>query len=75
MNPEIRRHLNEAFKHLQEALQISIQSILADRNMQKPIGEAWEQFLGNFFQMIRIKGRENKLNLLSLISFSKIWRL
>jgi hypothetical protein len=75
MNPEIARHLNEAFRHLQEALSISIQTVNADKSMQKPIGEMWEQFLGNFFQTIRAKGKESKLNLMSFISFPKLWKM
>ncbi len=75
MNPEIARHLNEAFRHLQEALTMSIQTVKDDKSMQKPIGDMWEQFLGNFFQTLRTKGKESKLNLLSLVSFPKLWKL
>lgn len=75
MNPEISRHLNEAFAHLKEALQLSIQSVLSDKSMQRPIAELWENFLGGFFQMIRTQGKEHKLNLLSWVSFPKLWKM
>lgn len=74
MNPEISRHLDEAFTHLQDALRISIQSVLSDKNMQRPIGDLWEQFLGKFFQMIRTQGKEHKMNLLAWVSFPKLWK-
>ncbi|MDB5084342.1 MAG: hypothetical protein JWN30_1228 [Bacilli bacterium] len=74
LNPEITRNLEEAYDHLHEALRISIESVLADKSLKTPIGEAWEQFLGRFFRMIRAEGKEHKLNLLSLISFQKVWK-
>lgn len=70
----IKEHLNQALNHLHEALQLSIQTVLSDKGQQSVVGRLWEQFLGQFFDAIRTKSRESKLNLMSWISFSKIWR-
>lgn len=75
MNPEISRHLDEAFKHLREALNMSIQSVLDDKSMQRPVAEVWEKFLGGFFQMIRTQGKEHRMNLLAWVSFPKMWKM
>jgi len=75
MNPEIANHLDEAYKHLEEALSLSIQQVSDDKSQQKPIGQQWEQFLGHFFSEVRTKGKENKVNLLSMVSFPKLWKM
>jgi hypothetical protein len=72
MNPEISRHLDEAYRHLEEALNLSIQAVNADKNQQRPVGAQWEQFLGSFFKNLRVKGKEHKLNLLGMVSFTKL---
>ena len=72
MNSEINRHLNEAYQHLMQALDMSIEEVKASKSQEKPVGAVWEQFLGNFFKSLRTKGKENKLNLLGLISFTKL---
>lgn len=75
MNRDISSHLDEAFQHLKEALNISIQSVLKDKNTQRPVAELWENFLGSFFKMIKNQGKEHKVNLLSWISFPKLWKM
>lgn len=72
MNSEINRHLNEAYQHLQEALDLSIQEVKQGKSQERPVGAVWEDFLGNFFKSLRVKGKENKLNLLGLVSFTKL---
>lgn len=75
MQQEISAHLDKAFQHLKEALDISIQGVLKDKSMQRSIAELWEKFLGSFFQMIRTQGKEHKINLLSWVSFPKLWKM
>ena len=38
-------------------------------------GYIWEEFLGAFFGMVRTIGKENKINLLNLISFDRLKKL
>ncbi|KEO82217.1 hypothetical protein [Tumebacillus flagellatus] len=72
MSGEIKSHLDEAFKHLNEALNLSIQSVKQDKSLEKPIASQWETFLGGFFRNLKTKGKEHKLNLLSIVSFTKM---
>lgn len=74
MNETIKEHLSQALNHLHQALQMSVQTVLADKRQQSAVGQLWEQFLGQFFNSIRRESKQSKLNLLSLISFSKMWR-
>jgi hypothetical protein len=74
MNNQISEHLEQALSHLNQALHISVQAVLQDAKLKAPIGRLWEQFLGRFFDAIRIKSRESKVNILSWISFTKMWR-
>ncbi len=71
-NEEIPHHLKEAMGHLEAALNLSIQSLKEGPQAEQHIGHLWEDFLGSMFGQIREKGKENKLNLLNLISFSNI---
>jgi hypothetical protein len=74
MNNQIAEHLEQALNHLNQALHISVQAVLQDTKLKDPIGRLWEQFLGRFFDAIRTKSRESKVNVLSWISFTKMWR-
>jgi hypothetical protein len=74
MNEQISEHLEQAMRHLNEALNVSVQAVLQDTKLKAPIGRLWEQFLGRFFDAVRAKSRESKLNILSWISFAKMWR-
>lgn len=67
-------HLQQAFAHLKEALNTSIGLVLQNQGSKVEIGKKWELFLGEFFSMVKAKGKESKLNLLSWISFPKLWR-
>lgn len=65
----IEYHLQQAQAHLDAALNQSILSVKANPRIQKDIARQWEGFLGTFFSAVREKGKANKLNLLSWISF------
>ncbi|WP_139488639.1 hypothetical protein [Brevibacillus dissolubilis] len=67
-------HLQQAFAHLREALQVSIGQITNNASSKNEIGQKWETFLREFFGMIKAKGKESKINLLSLVSVTKLWR-
>ncbi|WCK54715.1 hypothetical protein PP175_01355 [Aneurinibacillus sp. Ricciae_BoGa-3] len=71
---KVDHHLQQAFAHLREALSVSVTMVLNKQISKDDIGKRWEVFFREFFDMIKTKGKENKLNLLSWISFSKIWR-
>lgn len=71
---KVDHHLQQAFAHLREALQVSIAMVLTNQSSKEKIGKKWEVFFGEFFGMVKTKGKEHKLNLLSWISFPKIWR-
>lgn len=65
-------HLKQAFLHLDEALKATIFSLREDSSSKNELGLLWEEFLGTFFGRIKIIGKENKVNLLSLISFERL---
>jgi hypothetical protein len=65
-------HLHQALSHLEAALNKSIKLILDTQEEKQLIGNKWEKFLGDFFGLIREKGKESKMNLLKLISFPRI---
>ncbi|MFB9758992.1 MULTISPECIES: hypothetical protein [Bacillaceae] len=67
-------HLRQALSHLDQALNMTIQSLRERPEFKKSAGAIWEEFLGTFFGKVRAKGKENNINLLSLISFPKLRR-
>lgn len=69
---EVIDHLKQALSHLDTALNVTIQSLRNNPNSKKLVGTIWEEFLGTFFGRVRSKGKENNVNLLSLISFPKL---
>ncbi|WP_134701910.1 hypothetical protein [Ammoniphilus sp. YIM 78166] len=71
---KVDHHLQQAFAHLREALNASVGLVLANPSEKGSVGKKWEAFLGEFFNMVKTKGKESKLNLLSWISFSKMWK-
>ncbi|MGC5326057.1 hypothetical protein [Brevibacillus sp. SYSU BS000544] len=73
-NQKVDYHLQQAFAHLKEALNVSVAMVMDNQENKQMIGKKWETFLGEFFQLIKVKGKESKLNLLSAISFPKLWR-
>ena len=66
----IEYHLQQAQAHLDAALNQSITTVKVDPQSQKDIAKQWEGFLSKFFGAVREKGKANRLNLLSWISFS-----
>ncbi|AKG33945.1 hypothetical protein [Paenibacillus durus] len=71
-NEVIDQHLQEALTHLEEAINQSIHSVMDNQASSKEIGGKWEQFLGQFYGMVKDKGKKSRINLLSWISFAKI---
>lgn len=71
---KVDHHLQQAFAHLREALNVSIGLVLNNQVQKGEMGKKWEAFLGEFFSMVKKKGKENQLNLLSWISFPKLWK-
>ncbi len=67
-------HLQQAFAHLREALQVSIGLVSQNADYKIIIGKKWERFLHEFFGMVKRKGKESNLNLLSFVSFTKLFR-
>ncbi|HZG59869.1 MAG TPA: hypothetical protein VEY68_05280 [Anoxybacillus sp.] len=65
-------HLRQALSHLDTALNMTIESLRENPDSKKTVGSIWEEFLGTFFGKVRRKGKENNINLLSLISFPKL---
>jgi hypothetical protein len=68
----VKYHLHEALTHLEIALNQSILLIQDDEKSKKIVGQNWESFLGEFFGQVREKGKQSRVNLLSLISFPRI---
>lgn len=69
---EMIHHLRQALAHLDQALNMTVQSLRESPESKKRTGAIWEEFLGTFFGKIRAKGKENNINLLSLVSFPKL---
>lgn len=73
-NEEVISHLRQALSHLDTALNMTVLSLRENPGSKKVVGTIWEEFLGTFFGRVRSKGKENNINLLSLISFPKFRR-
>jgi len=71
-NQEIDEHLREALSHIEAAINSSIIAGVENPSGQKLIGQKWEAFLGQFFEYARVKGKEQRVNLLGWISFPRI---
>jgi hypothetical protein len=65
-------HLQQALSHLDAALNKSIKLILDNQGEKQIIGNKWEKFLGEFFGMVREKGKQSKMNLLTWVKFPRI---
>jgi hypothetical protein len=72
MEHNIDYHLREALTHLEAALNQSVNTIIGNDAKKKEIGLRWEQFLRQFFGMVKEQGKKAKINLLSMISYSRI---
>jgi hypothetical protein len=71
-NNEVILHLKQALSHLDLGIRASIQSLKENPASKADIGYIWEEFLGTFFGKVRTIGKENKINLLNLISFERL---
>ncbi|PTX59657.1 hypothetical protein C8P63_11192 [Melghirimyces profundicolus] len=65
-------HLKKAFVHIEKALAESIQQVLDNERKKDEIGRKWEAFIGQLFHLIRKKGKENRINLMSWVSFTRL---
>lgn len=65
-------HLRQALSHIESAINLSIIAGVENSSMQKLIGQKWEEFLRQFFEYARVKGKEKRVNLLGWISFPRI---
>lgn len=68
----IEFHFRQALSHLESALNQSIRQVLENQREKEAIGKKWELFLGEFLRLIREKGKQSRLNLLSWITFPRI---
>lgn len=69
---KIEDHLRQALSHIELAINSSIRAGVEDPSGQKQIGLKWEEFLRQFFEYARVKGKEQRVNLLGWISFPRI---
>jgi hypothetical protein len=58
-NQTIDHHLREALAHLEQAINQSIHTVLENQASSKEIGSKWEQFLGEFYGMVKDKGKRH----------------
>ncbi|AJY76733.1 hypothetical protein [Paenibacillus beijingensis] len=65
-------HLQQATVHLEAALSKSISHVIDHQQDKKMIGGKWEQFLGQFIGLVREKGKQSKVNVLSWITFPRL---
>ena len=68
----IDEHLRQALSQIESAINLSIIAGVENPSGQKLIGKKWELFLGQFFEYARVKGKEQRVNLLGWISFPRI---
>jgi hypothetical protein len=68
----IDQHLREALIHLEQAINQSIEAVQADQAASKELGGKWQQFLGEFYGMVKEKGVKTRINMLSWISFARL---
>ncbi|MCZ8515644.1 hypothetical protein O9H85_25185 [Paenibacillus filicis] len=68
----IDKHLEEALKHLESAINQSVHTVLENDGARHEIGAKWQHFLGTFYGLVKEKGRKSRVNLLSWISFAKL---
>ena len=71
---ELIMHLSRVLEDLREAVDASVDMRSKGKAEAGEVARIWESFLGAFFSYIVKKGHETGQNLLSGISFSKVWR-
>ncbi|WP_407311713.1 hypothetical protein [Desulfosporosinus sp. SB140] len=65
-------HIEQALSHIESAINISLKIGVEKPENQKLVGNKWEKFLGQFFEYARVKGKEQRVNMLGWISFPRI---
>jgi hypothetical protein len=68
----IEQHLSQAFSHIEQALDLSIEEYKRIKQSQDALGRQWEEFLGRVYQSIKEKGKANRINLLGWVSFTRL---
>jgi hypothetical protein len=68
----IEQHLSQAFSHIEQALDLSIEEYKRIKDSQEALGRQWEEFLGRVYHSIKEKGKANRINLLSWVSFTRL---
>ncbi|MBN2909991.1 hypothetical protein JQC72_10740 [Polycladomyces sp. WAk] len=68
----IDHHLSQAYSHIEQALDLSIEEYKRIKQSQEALGRQWEEFLGRVYHAIKEKGKANRINLLGWISFSRL---
>jgi hypothetical protein len=68
-------HLKQAFYHLTSAVNRSLEEAQRTESAKQRLGAMWEAFLVQFFQYVKEKGKEKKVDMLGWISVSKLTRL
>jgi hypothetical protein len=71
---DIDQHLSQAFFHIEQALDLSIEEYKREKQSQEALGRRWEEFLGRLYQSIKEKGKANRINLLGWVSFHRLRR-
>jgi len=71
-NEQVIEQLREAMAHLDQALNLSAQSLKEDPKSKKMIGAIWEEFLGSFMGRVRSKGKESNINLMGMFPYFKL---
>lgn len=73
-NQSLDYHLREALLHIEKAVNHSIEGVNSKQLSSQQVGKKWEVFIGQFLNHVRVKGKENRLNLFSWINFSKVYK-
>lgn len=68
---KIEYHIRQALSHLEIAMDQSIGQVLEDNGAKDAVGMKWQHFLGEFMNLVREKGKQSRMNLLSWVSFPR----
>lgn len=70
---EIRSKMNQALLLLMEAADLSV-AIVKDEDGRGPMKALWEDFIREFLRYTKLKSRETGIDLVSLVSITRILR-
>lgn len=65
-------HIRQALSHLEIAMDQSIGQVVANNRAKDVVGKKWQHFLGEFMNLVREKGKQSRMNLLSWVSFPRL---